>query len=218
MKRNATLFTGLCLVLAFVVWTILVSTIDVKTIGPEGSSVGFSTLNGYIHDLTGVNMSLYQLTDWLGLVPIGTALGFAILGLIQWIKTKSLLKVDRRILLLGVFYIVVIGAFLLFEVLVINYRPVLIEGKLEASYPSSTTMLTLSVMPSAMIELNSRIKNQAFKLCTMSIILIFTVFMVVARLISGVHWFSDIIGGVLLSAGLVMIYYYWHKAYGAKTG
>ena len=88
MKRNATLFTGLCLVLAFVVWTTLVSTIDVKAIGPEGSSVGFSTLNGYIHDLTGVNMSLYQLTDWLGLVPIGTALGFAILGLIQWIKTK----------------------------------------------------------------------------------------------------------------------------------
>ena len=103
MKRNATLFTGFGLVLAFVAWTILVSIVDVSAIGPQGSSVGFSTLNEYIHSFIGTNMSLYIITDWLGLVPISTALGFAIFGFIQLIKRKRLLRVDKSILLLGVF-------------------------------------------------------------------------------------------------------------------
>ena len=37
-------------------------------------------------------------------------------------------------------------------------------------------------------------------------VIVFSVFMVVGRLISGVHWATDIIGSVLLSAGLFMIY------------
>ena len=101
----------------------------------NGSRVGFAAINGAFHALTGVHWALYTLTDWLGLVPIGIALGFAVLGLVQLIRRKSLLKVDRDILILGGFYIVVLAAYLLFETVVINFRPVLIDGKLEASYP-----------------------------------------------------------------------------------
>ena len=139
-KKNSRLFwVGVGLLAAFVLWTVLVCFVDVRAIGPRQSSVGFATLNGYIHNLTGVNMSLYVITDWLGLVPIGVAFGFAVLGLVQWIKRKSLLKVDRSILALGGFYIVVMAVYILFEIVVINYRPTLIDGYLEASYPSSTT-------------------------------------------------------------------------------
>ena len=205
-KNKKRLVLGVSLVVAFVLWTILVCFIDVRALGPEGSSVGFAALNGFVHELTGVNWFLYTITDWLGIVPIAVALGFAILGLVQLIKRKSLWKVDHSILALGVFYIVVMAAYIFFEVVVINYRPTLIDGYLEASYPSSTTMLVMCVMPTAAMQLNVRIKNTVLRRCAVITIVAFTAFMVIGRLVSGVHWITDIIGGALLSAGLVTMY------------
>ena len=203
-QRNFCIAT--CMLLAFLLWTVAIQFVDVETIGPQESSVGFATINQLVHNLTGVHMSLYTITDWLGLVPLGFVMGFALLGLIQWVKRKHLLKVDYSILVLGGFYIVVMAAYVLFEVLVINYRPVLINGYLEASYPSSTTVLVMCVMPTAIMQFNARIKNDVPKRCLAYTITAFIVFMVIGRLISGVHWFTDIIGGALLSAGLVLMY------------
>ena len=207
-KKNSRLFwVGVGLLAVFVLWTVLIRFVDVEAIGPRQSSVGFATLNGYIHNLTGVNMSLYIITDWLGLVPIGVAFGFAVLGIVQCIKRKSLLKVDRSILTLGGFYIVVMAVYILFEIVVINYRPTLIDGYLEASYPSSTTILVMCVMPTAMMQLRTRIKNDLFRRCVMFTITVFITFMVIGRLVSGVHWITDIIGGALLSTAIVLMYY-----------
>jgi undecaprenyl-diphosphatase len=208
MNSKKKLSASLLFLFAFIVWTLLVSFVDVQPIGPRDSCVGFATVNGFFHNLTGVNMTLYSITDWLGLVPIFVALSFAILGLVQWIKRKSILEVDRGILLLGVYYIVVIFFYVLFEYVVINYRPVLINDFLEASYPSSTTLLVLTVMPAAIIQLTARIKAVRTKICIRAFIIAFIVFMVLGRLISGVHWLTDILGGALLSAGLVLMYSY----------
>lgn len=205
MKKRI-FYIALGLLAAFVLWTIAIRVVDVQAIGPQESSVGFATINGFVHHLIGVHMSLYIITDWLGLVPLIFALGFTIFGLVQWVKRKSILKVDRSILVLGGFYLVVIAAYILFETVVINYRPVLIAEFLEVSYPSSTTVLVMCVMPTAMMQLRDRIKNRMFRRCVFIVICAFIVFMLVARLISGVHWLTDIIGGALLSAGLVMMY------------
>ena len=209
MKKETKKNFGIAAILlgAFVVWTAAVQLVDVQPIGPQGSTVGFATVNSWVHNLTGVHMSLYTVTDWLGLVPIGVAMGFALLGLIQWIKRKHLRQVDFSILVLGGFYLLVMAAYVLFEVFVINYRPVLINGCLEASYPSSTTMLVLCVMPTTLMQLNARIKNQTLKRWVGFGITAFILFMVIGRLLSGVHWFTDIVGGALLSAGLVMLYH-----------
>ena len=206
-KNQKILLIGFATIVLFVLWTVLVKFVDVQAIGPKKSSVGFATLNGFIHNLTGANMTLYNITDWLGLVPIAFIFGFGLLGLIQLIKRKSLLKVDSNILILGVFYIVVMSAYIFFEFFVINHRPVLIQGILEVSYPSSTTLLVLCVMPTAAMQLNDRVKNIKLRKALVCLIVLFTVFMVVGRLISGVHWVTDIIGGAILSAGLVMLYY-----------
>ena len=203
-KRNFCIALGL--LAAFALWTIAIRFIDVQPIGPQGSTVGFATLNSIIHTRTGVHMQLYTITDWLGLVPVAFGLGFAMLGLAQWIKRKSLLKVDRSILVLGGFYIATMAAYLVFESFVINYRPVLIAGNLEASYPSSTTLLVLCVMPTAMMQLRGRINNRVLRGGVSIAIASFIVFMVAGRLVSGVHWLTDIIGGILLSAGLVTMY------------
>ena len=206
-KKNQENFCiAICMLIAFVMWTVAIRFVDVQAIGPQESSVGFATINQFVHNLTGVHMSLYTITDWLGLVPLVFVMGFALLGLIQWIKRKHLLKVDYNILILGGFYIVVMAVYVLFEMLVVNYRPVLINGYLEASYPSSTTMLVMCVMPTAIMQFNARIKNNVLKRFVASAIIAFIVFMVIGRLVSGVHWITDIIGSALLSTGLVLMY------------
>lgn len=212
-KSNYALYCAILFFLLFVFWTLTVCFIDVKAIGPQDSVVGLSTLNGLVHNLFGVNMLLYEITDWLGLVPIACCLGFAIMGLVQWIIRKNVLKVDFNILVLGGYYIVVIIAYLFFEHNVINYRPILINGYLEASYPSSTTMLVLCVMPTTLMQFDLRIKNKSLSLIVKIAIIAFILFMVLGRLVSGVHWLSDIVGGLLLSAGLVSIYHFIIKKF-----
>ena len=204
--KHKKLLLAVCLLVAFALWTTALSRIDVQAIGPQDSAVGFAAVNQFVHALTGVHLLLYTLTDWLSLIPVGFMAGFALLGLVQWIRRKSLWKVDRSILALGGFYLVVAAVFLFFEQVVINYRPVLIAGVLEASYPSSTTMLVLCVMPTAAMQLRSQIRNANLRRWTTAAIVVFTVFMVFARLISGVHWVTDIVGGTLVSAGLVLLY------------
>ena len=207
MKRvKKSFIVSICLLTAFVMWTVAISFVDVRAIGPQGSSVGFAGINGFVHNLTGVHFSLYNITDWLGLVPIFVCMGFGILGLAQWIKRKSISKVDHDILILGGFYIITIAAYLFFENVVINYRPVLINGYLEASYPSSTTLLVTCVMPTAIMQFNSRIRNKLLRNIVAATLVAFIAFMLIGRLLSGVHWLTDIVGGALLSTGLVLMY------------
>ena len=151
-------------------------------------------------------MWLYTVTDWLGLIPVFVCLMFGGIGFVQLMQRKKLLKVDRDILLLGIYYLLVIFGYLVFEMIPINYRPTLIEGRLEASYPSSTTLLVLSVMPTLVFQTHRRQKNRKAKRIIDIMTVIFSLFMIIGRLVSGVHWLTDIIGSVLVSAGLFCIY------------
>ena len=205
-KIQRKLIIGLGRFTAFVIWTILVRFVDVQPVGPQESVVGLASCNRFFHTLTGVHMTLYGITDWLSLIPLGIVCGFAALGLAEWIRRRRLRQVDRDILLLGAFYVIVMAAFVFFELYPVNYRPVLIEGILEASYPSSTTLLVMSVMLTTILQCKTRIAHPVFRRTATSLCAVFTVFMVLGRLLSGVHWLSDIIGGILLSAGLVLLY------------
>lgn len=202
--KNALVASGMLLL--FAVWTVLIKAIDVKAIGPLGSTVGFAELNGFVRDLTGVNMALYSLTDWLGLIPIAVMLGFALFGIAQLIARKSLKLVDRSIIVLGIFYAVLAAVYVLFEIFPINYRPVLIYGHLEASYPSSTTLLVMCVMPTFAMQVRERVKNRTLNRCISFAAEAFCAFMVICRILSGVHWISDIIGALLFSCGLLKTY------------
>lgn len=208
MKKETkkTLCLAAAALAAFALWTAALCLVDVQAIGPLGSRVGFAAMNRWVHSLTGVHMALYVLTDWLSLVPLAFVLGFAGLGLGQWVRRKSLWNVDRSLWILGGYYLLVLAVYVLFEVLVINCRPVLIDGRLEASYPSSTTVLVLCVMPTAIGQLKQRIKRPMLRRWTAGLIRAFAVLMVLGRMVSGVHWFSDIVGGLLLSGGLGLLY------------
>ena len=193
--------------LLFVLFTILVLTIDVRPIGPKGTFVGLATINQRVFERIGVHLFWYEITDWLGLVSILIALGFALLGLGQLILRKSIKKVDRQIILLGIFYMVVICFYILFEHTIVNYRPILIDGVLEASYPSSHTILVICIMATAVSMFDYLlVKHKSLGKLLKLISIIIIAITIAGRLISGVHWFSDIIGGILLSAALVTLY------------
>ena len=200
------LFVSFIFYIAFILWTIIVTFVDVSPVGPKNSSVGLSSLNSYFKDIIVFNMELYEITDWLGLLPVFIMLAFFVLGLVQLIRRRSVFRVDISVLLLDVLYTVIFCIYLFFENVIINYRPILINGHLEASYPSSTTLLVLTVIPSALIEVYPRIKQRILKTVITVFANVFSVYMVISRFISGVHWFSDIIGGILLSVALVLNY------------
>jgi undecaprenyl-diphosphatase len=212
-KTKGTLYCTLLCLTAFALFTVATCLFDVKAIGPEGSKVGFATVNGFFHDLTGVHLWLYDLTDLLSVLPLSAVLGFALLGLSQWIKRKSLLKVDADVLVLGGFYLSVLAVFLLFEKLSPNFRPVLLDGTLEPSYPSSTTMLVLCVLSTFALQMRTRIKNRPLCSVVLWSSALFAAFMVIGRLLSGVHWLTDILGGVLCSVGLVLLYCFFCRLF-----
>ena len=205
-QKTGFLYAGIALLGLFALWTGLIRTVDVRAAGETGTEIGFASLNVWFHRLTGVHMWLYNATDWLGLVPVFVCLLFAGVGCVQLFGRKSLRKVDGDILLLGVYYVLVIGCYLLFEMYPVNYRPILIEGRMEASYPSSTTLLVLSVMPTLVFQTRRRLKNGNMKKGIAVLTTTFSALMVVGRLISGVHWLTDIVGAVLLSAGMFCVY------------
>ena len=208
MKKSGkrTLVIGIMLIIAFAVWTILIQMVDVQQVGLNGTDIGLATFNCWFHKLTGTNMPLYIITDWLGILPLVICMIFATIGLIQLIKRRSLLQVDYDIIILGIYYILVMLGYFVFEMIPINYRPVFINGHMEASYPSSTTLVVLSVMPTLIFQCNRRIKNAWVKIVINIVSIIFSAFMVIGRLLSGVHWITDIIGSIILSAGLFLIY------------
>lgn len=208
MKRNGKtlLFLGVTFVISFVIWTLLIQIVDVQPFGQNGTDIGFATFNCWFHKLSGVHMTLYTITDWLGLIPLVVCMIFGGIGFVQLVKRRSLFEVDYDIIFLGIYYIIVIFGYLIFEMIPINYRPILIEGFMEASYPSSTTMLVLSVMPTFVFQVNRRLKNTVVKKIISILTITFSAFMVIGRLVSGVHWFTDIVGSIMFSAGLFYIY------------
>ena len=197
---------GLIWLAGFAVWTALILKVDVQTAGETGTTVGFATWNTWFHQITGVHMGIYTVTDWLGLVPVFVCIFFAGLGALQLVKRRSLFKVDRDILILGIYYLIVIVCYLTFEMIPVNYRPIFIDGRMEASYPSSTTLLVMSVMPTLVFQSDRRLKHQNGKQWIRILAQGFLAFMVIGRLISGVHWFTDIAGSALFSAGLFYLY------------
>lgn len=193
----------------FLVLILLVKLVDVAAVGPEGTKIGLSKLNVAIHNLFGENLGWYKVTNVLGYLAILIGIGFAAIGGLQLIYRRSILKVDKEILLLGCLYVVTVIFYVFFEKVIVNYRPILMpdgEG-IEASFPSSHIMLSCVILGSGLGLLKKYAKkNKTVQLALTVVFAVLLALIVAGRLISGVHWFTDIIGGLLLSAALLNAY------------
>lgn len=195
--------------LMFIIFTIIIKFIDVKNIGPHNTSVGLATINNFFVNKIGFHNKIYKLTEILGIIPIIIVLIYAIIGLYSLIEEKSFKKVNKNLYYLAIFYIIVLGIYVLFEKVIINFRPVIIEGILESSYPSSHTILAICICGSSIILNNAIFKNNKIAKLENIISFIIIILLPLLRFISGVHWFTDIIGGVLLSLSLLLFFKYF---------
>ena len=195
------------LFLAFALFTLFVARFDLRPIGPEGTSVGFAAVNQLIFQWLGTQRLWYGVTQWIGVAALLVAGSFGAAGLCQLVRRKSIKKVDRRILTLGAVYALAVAFYLLFEVVVINCRPVMVDGELEASYPSSHVLLVVCVMATAARQVRARWPERR-RLCWWAdkAALLLGALTAWGRLASGVHWFTDIVGGVLLAAALTALH------------
>ena len=203
-KRN--FFISTILILLAIIFTILVKVVDVKQVGVNETSIGFATVNQFVFKTIGINMILYYITDWLGFIPVFMSMVYSFLGFSQLMKRKSVFKVDKVIIILGLFYIVVISLYIFFEKFIVNYRPILMKGVIEASYPSSHTLLTICFCGSSII-INKRLFNNKITESINMLSLVIILITVIGRLLSGVHWFTDILGGIFISIALLITLY-----------
>ena len=196
----------------FVLFTITVKVVDVQAIGPLASKIGFAKLNSavynYVQNHVSHNLQVlcYNFSNGAGILAILTAGFFAVFGLLQLIRRRSLVKVDKEIIALGVSYAVTIVLYVLFEKIAVNYRPVLEDGKLAASYPSTHTMIVLCIMGTAQYAFAHYLADKRLRLTTQIFCIALMGLTAIGRLLSGVHWFTDIVGGVLVSLAIVSFY------------
>ena len=203
MKKKNIILTSILLII-FGIYTYVVKSVDVKAIGPNKSKVGLATMNNWFKGLIGSDMKIYKITEYLGYVLLLIVVVFGIIGLIQLIKRKSIKKVDREVLSLGALYVAMGVVYVLFEKVIINYRPILIDKVLEASYPSSHTVLAMCVGISFCM-VASKYFGKFDKLAKAVVIILLTL-VLAGRIISGVHWLSDIIGGIIISTVLISLF------------
>ena len=192
----------------FVLLTVLVKTVDVAAIGPSGTSIGLSALNGAVHNLFAYNGFFYVLTKLIGYFALLFGACMAGVGIYQVYKRRSILKMDQEFLALACLYIAMVLLYVLFEIVIINYRPVIMpdEAAVEASFPSSHTMLVTIIMGSAITLVNRYVTNRKTARVLKPVFAAIIVIMAVGRLLSGVHWFTDIMAGLLISGALVFLY------------
>lgn len=206
-KNKINLIILLSLAIVAFLFTGIVALVDVNAIGPLDSKVGFSSINGAFRSLIGQSDLFYQISKYLGYLAILVAVGYVVLFIYSAIKNKSLKLVSKNLYALFAVYCLTVLVYVLFEIVVVNYRPVLEDGVLEASFPSSHTMLACVICATAVLTNVVQFKSCALRKIGNVALIVLAVAIIVFRTLSGVHWLTDIVGAIIYSAVLAFAYY-----------
>lgn len=208
MKKNILNFSitaGLFLV--FAIFTILVKFVDTSVVATTGTQIGLSSINKPLFDFFGANETWGTISTLLFVIAGVVVLTLATIAVVEMIKSKSLFKINHKLLLVALLYVLTAIFYVIFEFVIINYRPLLDEGLIKASYPSSHTLLICVVCLSACLIVPDYIKSNPLKITITTILCLISVLAPITRLLAGMHWFTDVVASIILSLALVMLYY-----------
>ncbi len=150
-------------------------------------------------------MQWVKITDIILVAALAVFAVFAILGLYQWIKRKSLKKVDKPLLLSLIPLSLMAATFIIFEkFLVLNTRP---NGSGEPSFPSTHTMVVATIFLLTAIILPNYIKSKTARIIMDIVMLLFIILVSIGRVLANMHWVSDVVGGLIFAAIFAVIYY-----------
>ena len=208
MNKRKKIILAETLLLLTLLLIVMLLTVDVQPIGPQGTSIGLSHLNQAVFTAVGTSQFWYAVTMVIGLLSILAVVCFAGLGLWQLIQRKSLKKVDTELYVLAGLYVVTAIVYVFFDKVAVNYRPILENGSTvpESSFPSSHTMLACVVLGSALLLLPRYIQNRNIRRALSLVCCLFMLLIIVGRLLAGVHWLTDILGGILIGGLLITLF------------
>lgn len=130
---------------------------------------------------------------------------FVVLGLYQLITRKSLLKVDHRLLWMILPLVLIAITYVVFDkFLVLNIRP---NGSGEASFPSTHVMVVSTIFLIIALNLPYYIKSKTAWIIIDIAMLLLIVLVCVGRVLSEMHWLSDVLGGLAFAIIFAVIYY-----------
>ena len=207
-KKTKFLITTILLLMLTIFFIVTLKLVDVKPIGPQETRVGYATLNKAVFDKVGTSSLWLDVTKYMGYGCLAVAGLFTVLAVIQLIRRWSLSAVDRHFKGVIVLYLAVLVVEALFRYLVINRRPVLLPGETvpAPSFPSTHTMIACVAMGSAVMMIDYYVENSLAQALLQFFCILCMIILVGGRLLAGVHWLTDIIGGILISLVLLTTY------------
>lgn len=205
-KQMKNIIKTLIWMIACVLFTIFAMTFDKKPIAPDGSPVGFGSINDFFFSIFGAHKVADVISDIFSVLSIAVALFFTILGLIQLIKRKNIFKVDMTVICMGIVYAITIALYILFILCPVNMAPYLEDGEATASFPSSHTMTIVAIFLTAAAWVGRKVKNARSAEIITYVLYGSSAVLVIFRLFSGAHWFTDIVGGVIYAFMLSSLY------------
>ncbi len=204
MKKtfNKYLIIGIILFILFFLLCIFILTTDKSSV--NGVEVGLSSINKKFL-VSAYDESWDIVSDVSLYVSLMSIIGLAFYGIIQWISNKSPFKVEKDILICGIFIVLCFIFWIFFDKMSINTRPITVEGKIEASFPSTHVFITTFSLFSLCSIIASRNKKKSLNIPCFIVSSIYCFLAFLGRVLSGMHWMTDAIGGLLLGFALYFI-------------
>ncbi len=153
------------------------------------------------------NESWDGFSDVILYISILFILGLIIYGIYQLYKRKSLFKVDKDIILTGFGFVFIIIIWFIFDKFIdINYRPIAVNGSAQTSFPSTHVMLAcFSLLATTRIILKRNTNELKYNIITYGGVSILVILCSLGRILSKMHWTTDVLGAIFISLAIFFI-------------
>ena len=143
----------------------------------------------------------------LSLIALGA---FAVLGLVQWIKRKSLKKVDKQLRWFPLPLALMAATYVVFDKFLpkfFDFMPTRPNGSGEPSFPSTHVMIVATIFFITTIILPKYIKNKVVRIILELLMVIGLALTCTGRVMANMHTPIDVLGGIAFAFIFAEIYF-----------